>query len=446
MAVEAEHLAKGNTNMALDPVLSAGVKPIEIQNPMNSLVQMMQIKQAQGQFDQQQRAIEDQNKLRDYFQKNDPNSPNFVRGLYAVDPAKAMTYDKSRLDSKKDQAEIDTKAFALASDREKGYKQTLSALHDRPDLNKPMAISAMQTRLDQGLITPQMFQHIVTDLPDDPVALRQQLRQGLMERLTPEQQLTLFAPKPVEQSNGQTKTMVDNNPLSKTYGQATGAPAVQMMATPDAVLTDTRARSEGAANRGVTMRGQNMTDARATEANAIKLAEPKPMTDSQSKALLFGERMKQANDALASLEKYGTLSSIPFSRAPIVGGAVTALSSGNQQALDQAKRNFSSAVLRRESGAVISPSEYDNVDKQYFPQIGDSEQVKAQKAANRDLAIQGVLAEVPQQHRGSIKAATPQPKPAQSAAQNPMDAQALQWANANPNDPRAKAIKQRLGQ
>ena len=40
-----------------------------------------------------------------------------------------------------------------------------------------------------------------------------------------------------------------------------------MRATPDAVLTDARVRSEGAANRGVQIRGQNMVDARA-RANA----------------------------------------------------------------------------------------------------------------------------------------------------------------------------------
>jgi len=35
---------------------------------------------------------------------------------------------------------------------------------------------------------------------------------------------------------------------------------------------------------------------------------------------------------------------------------------------EQAKKNFVNAVLRLESGAVISPSEFTNADKQYFPQ------------------------------------------------------------------------------
>jgi len=38
-------------------------------------------------------------------------------------------------------------------------------------------------------------------------------------------------------------------------------------------------------------------------------------------------------------------------------------------------------VLRKESGAAIAASEFDNAEKQYFPQPGDSDQVISQKRA-----------------------------------------------------------------
>ena len=135
----------------------------------------------------------------------------------------------------------------------------------------------------------------------------------------------------------------------------------------------------------------------------------KPLNDSQSKALLFGTRMQEAHKVLGDLANSGTTSSVPGSRAPIIGGVVNAFSGENQQMLDQAKRDFINAVLRRESGAAIAPSEFDNGDKQYFPQIGDSTAVMAQKARNRDLAIKGVLVEVPSKQRDSI---TPKPQDA----------------------------------
>jgi hypothetical protein len=66
------------------------------------------------------------------------------------------------------------------------------------------------------------------------------------------------------------------------------------------------------------------------------------------------------------------------------------LVSENYQKLDQAQRDFVNAVLRRESGAAISPSEFDNARKQYFPQPGDGPAVIQQKAANRQTAIAGL--------------------------------------------------------
>jgi hypothetical protein len=131
--------------------------------------------------------------------------------------------------------------------------------------------------------------------------------------------------------------------------------------------------------------------------------QTKPLTDSQSKALLFGTRMQEADKILQKLESEGTSASVPGARY----GAVSPFLSDNQQMLNQAKQDFMTAVLRRESGAAISSGEFATAEKQYFPQIGDSDAVKAQKARNRQLALKGVLVEVPEKQRGSITPAAP---------------------------------------
>jgi hypothetical protein len=197
-------------------------------------------------------------------------------------------------------------------------------------------------------------------------------------------------------------------------------------------VTDQRVRSEGAANRAQSDRHFNagqenskgqivQTDSGPvlvnTRTGAGKVVTgpdgealagiTKPLNDSQSKALLFGTRMQEAHKVLNQLAGEGTTTSVPGSRLPLVGGAINAMSSGNNQMLDQAKRDFMTAVLRRESGAAISSGEFDTADKQYFPQLGDSAQVIAQKARNRDLAIKGVLIEVPQKQRASITPGAP---------------------------------------
>jgi hypothetical protein len=56
--------------------------------------------------------------------------------------------------------------------------------------------------------------------------------------------------------------------LYRTEYSAEPVAEIARTATPDSLMTDARARSEGAANRGVTLRGQNLADARSREANA----------------------------------------------------------------------------------------------------------------------------------------------------------------------------------
>ena len=201
--------------------------------------------------------------------------------------------------------------------------------------------------------------------------------------------------------------------------------------------TNARVASEGVANRGVQMRGQNMTDARTRESTsatmtkpfevtgpdgvpmlvqqdkqgnitpvtgyAPKMAADKPLNEGQAKALGFGTRMQEADKIMADLAKAGTAASVPGMNAGYgIGSVVTALASDKQQQLGQAKRDFLNAILRRESGAAIGQNEFDSGDKQYFPQVGDSPAVIAQKDRNRKLAIKGVLVEVPEKRRASI--------------------------------------------
>lgn len=65
----------------------------------------------------------------------------------------------------------------------------------------------------------------------------------------------------------------------------------------------------------------------------------------------------------------------------------------NLQLADQAKRNFISANLRKESGAAIPPEEMRQEEIKYFPQPGDSDAVIAQKARAREQAILNLEAE-----------------------------------------------------
>ena len=127
-------------------------------------------------------------------------------------------------------------------------------------------------------------------------------------------------------------------------------------------------------------------------------AADKPLNESQANALMYGKRMQTSNKILENLESKGVTRGSLLSKLPVVGGTIgnTPFVGNNedQRKYEQAKRNFINAVLRKESGAAIAESEFDNAEKQYFPQIGDSEAVIKQKAANRRQVTNTMLSNV----------------------------------------------------
>ena len=115
----------------------------------------------------------------------------------------------------------------------------------------------------------------------------------------------------------------------------------------------------------------------------------KPLTESQSNAAAFGMRARAANDILNTLEDSGQqLGDLPGLLPKSRVGNYTAPAWA--QKAHQAKLNFMTANLRKESGAAISPTEYKTQDEMYFPQPGDGPEVLTQKREMRGLAIESL--------------------------------------------------------
>jgi len=123
----------------------------------------------------------------------------------------------------------------------------------------------------------------------------------------------------------------------------------------------------------------------------------KPLNEGQANARLYGNRMTTSHNIVNKLESDGKVKYNPLAVKAILTGpagisdVAYAQSGADTQSAAQAMRDFINATLRRESGAAISASEYDNAMKQYFPQIGEDKTVTAQKRANRETAIQGIM-------------------------------------------------------
>ena len=121
------------------------------------------------------------------------------------------------------------------------------------------------------------------------------------------------------------------------------------------------------------------------------------LTESQGNAAAYGMRMKEADSILEQIAKQGTLRGANIEAVPFVGEGLGKIlpsflggTNAAQQQVNQAKANFVTAVLRKESGASISDAEFAREDKKYFPQVGDDEKTIKQKADARKLAIKAM--------------------------------------------------------
>jgi hypothetical protein len=149
------------------------------------------------------------------------------------------------------------------------------------------------------------------------------------------------------------------------------------------------------------------------KAAEFRKANPyKPLTEAQGNATAFGMRMKESNQLINDLEKKGitntgvvrsTIGGIagmtPFIGDKLQQGVQSGMNvlpgalggpSAEQQQVDAARKNFITAVLRKESGAAISPTEFYTESQKYFPQPGDSAAVIKQKQNARETAIRAM--------------------------------------------------------
>lgn len=160
-------------------------------------------------------------------------------------------------------------------------------------------------------------------------------------------------------------------------------------------------RQIAAANRAskeqIAEKDRASAEARNLAKIAAQLSESeKPLNESQGKATAYAIRMKEANQILNDLEgeKQYTPSYLrgAAESLPLVGGYMAPVAgfiaeNENEQMIRQARENFITAVLRQESGAVISDQEFAREERKYFPQAGDDKKTIAQKRRAREIAI-----------------------------------------------------------
>ena len=134
------------------------------------------------------------------------------------------------------------------------------------------------------------------------------------------------------------------------------------------------------------------------QVEVIKGPDGQPIYDKPTAAAegaaSYGDRAKRAHDNAVALEEKGLTPSLwtkigealPFGMGNYLVGE-------DQRSYRQAVNQFGLALLRKESGAAISATEYDMIDRTFFPQPNDSKKQIEAKRQEREAIIKNLQAE-----------------------------------------------------
>jgi hypothetical protein len=129
-------------------------------------------------------------------------------------------------------------------------------------------------------------------------------------------------------------------------------------------------------------------------AQGVGAGQMKPLTEGQSKDVGFATRARGAMEVLNPIEdtllsrKDRALGVIPFGLGREAQGA-------DFQLAQQAGREFLVALLRKDTGAVVTQEEEALYGAIYLPEPGDTPELIAQKRQARERAIAGIEAGLP---------------------------------------------------
>lgn len=365
----------------IDPTIALGIKPPQFQNPLELYAQQAQMREA-----------ENRNALAKYQMakaQRDDEAANALDAAWKTsggDRAAFMSQVPGRMvpDVMKKFGDVDKQK----ADIEK--TQTDTAKH-RLELFGGALVAAMQDPSDAVLL--QNFQALkAAGIPIDEIAQkmlaipdleqrRQQIKSFAFGSEVGRKALEAIQPKAEKMDTNSQIGFVNVNPLGGQVGSQMGT-AIQKTETPDSI-----------ASRQVTMRGQNMTDARQRDALAQSQShfeqtqgKEKPLTEAQGKATLYLGMMRDGEKAIAAsgFNPASPVSQVDLQAArgdiPFTPKALQNLGASKEaQVYAQGAFQWSEAMLRQLTGANAPEPEVWRNAKTYFPMPGDSPEVIKRK-------------------------------------------------------------------
>lgn len=395
--------------MAADTSIYGMIQAPKFAGPMETFGQATQIRNLvnQGQLQDLQRtqlvdSMNRQQQLRDLFASGGATPEKVM----AIDPNTGMALQKHKLESEKTQADLQKTRIETFGAATKQLRDLTASVNDDAGMSL-LKENAMR------LFGPEVAARM--NIPDrfDPAWKEQQIltADALLKKIEDEKQRTFTAGENQKQRNFTAGQNSIARAETARHNRAMEGNAADRLNQPvwdsERGVWVQKPKMGGSVMAGASLAGAGG----AGVATPDGLPSPK-LTESQGNATAFGMRASEAHKILNELEAGGTTNSGiikstvsgALGLTPFVGdkleeaaGSVmnvvpSVLGGPNeaQQRTEQARRDFVNAILRKESGAVISPVEFANASRQYFPQPGDSQSVIEQKRQNREMAIKAL--------------------------------------------------------
>jgi hypothetical protein len=233
--------------MPIDPNIIMGIKPVQIANPLEQYMQVQQIQGAQNQsrlqdlmYGEKQRDLAADKVQADAITSGGDIASALARAGYG---SRALAYRRTKLDADAKQAEIDkTKGETDKMAREAAEHQfeiagqLAAAWAQNPNVNQTSIRAGLASALHSKIISDDVYKAKIGELdaiPDNPASLNDWAKGTLQQVMKAKDSYGYMAPD---------ANTVANNATSRANNAATVA---------------------------ATRRGQDMTDARAREQNAL---------------------------------------------------------------------------------------------------------------------------------------------------------------------------------
>lgn len=159
--------------MALDPSIALGIRPVEVQNPLNAFAQAQQIQAYQRQNELANRAIEQEEALnRAYASAYNPQTGDIDVNKLRANVAganigsKLPAIEKSLLDTRKVRGEVEAKDFELKIQKANKAIKDFASFNSREEI-----LADLDRNVKLGNIDATKARQIEASLPQNPAEL-----------------------------------------------------------------------------------------------------------------------------------------------------------------------------------------------------------------------------------------------------------------------------------